>query len=126
MPLCHHCAKLYLPFISNGLASGGYQLASNLRALTVSANTCPLCSLFVNSVESVRVKGIRKGAIKIFTWSSNGQADPVGVSRVFVRVGDTVGRFVDVYIVDGMYAALQKQSIPCSTIPVTLRSSWCG
>jgi hypothetical protein len=103
MPICHHCAKLYLPLISSGLSSEGYQLASNLRGLMVSANTCPLCHLFLKSLENVRIKGIRNGIIKIFSWSSIAQGDPVGVSRVFVRVGDTVGRFVDVYIVDGMF-----------------------
>jgi hypothetical protein len=41
MPLCNHCAKLSLPLISSGLSSEDYQIASNLRGLTISASTCP-------------------------------------------------------------------------------------
>jgi len=103
MPLCANCERLYIPIVSSGQASEGFQLAPNIRALRLSAKTCQLCNLFCQSLESIKPKGIQNGVIQLFSWGSNSQGDPIGLSRMVVQVGDIVGRFVDVFTDPGRY-----------------------
>ena len=103
MPLCANCEKLQVPIVSSGQVSEGSELAPNIRALRLAAKTCQLCNLFCHSLENLKLKGLKNGAIKLFSWSSDLQGDPTGLSRMFVRVGDHVGRFVDVFTEPGKF-----------------------
>lgn len=105
MPLCANCERLYIPIVSSGQAFEGSELAPNIHALQLSAKTCQLCNLFCHSLESVKLKGIKNGALKLFSWGSDAQGDPIGLSRIFVRIGDHVGRFVDVFTEPGNHAS---------------------
>jgi|SRR6266536_2466881 len=102
MVLCNICEKLEFPIVSSGQSSEGVRLFATLQALTRSAKTCDLCNLFLSALADVRRKGIKKGAIQLHTWASNAQGNPIGMSRVFVKIGDVVGRFVDVFAEQGM------------------------
>lgn len=113
MPLCANCERLYIPMVSSGQAFEGSELAPNIHALQLSAKTCQLCNLFCHSLESVKLKGIKNGALKLFSWGSDAQGDPIGLSRIFVRIGDHVGRFVDVFTEPGKFLLLL--SVPFHT-----------
>ncbi|CZR61871.1 uncharacterized protein PAC_11768 [Phialocephala subalpina] len=51
------------------------------------------------------LKGLKNGTVRLHTWASDAQGDPMGTPRVFVRIGDTVGRFIDVFATQGSPAA---------------------
>ena len=102
MPLCYTCEKLQLPMVSSGLASAGVRLFPALQALKSSAKTCDLCNLSLSALSDVRVKGIKNGSIQLHTWASDATGDPTGTSRVFVKIGDTIGRFIDVFAERGI------------------------
>jgi hypothetical protein len=102
MVLCYNCEKLQFPIVASGQSSEGSRLSANLQSLKKSAKNCDLCNLFLTALASIRTKGIKNGVIKLHTWASTAQGDPIGMSRVFVKVGDTTGRFIDVFAEQGM------------------------
>ena len=112
MVLCYTCERLHLPVVPSGQSSQGVRLFSSLHALKTSAKTCNFCYLFLSALDNVRIKGIKNGAIKLHTWASDAQGDPVGTSRVFIKIGDTVGRFVDVYAEQGNLTIFARFSPP--------------
>ncbi|EOO00571.1 putative heterokaryon incompatibility protein [Phaeoacremonium minimum UCRPA7] len=97
MALCISCENIQLPIVTNGQAADGHELHRSVAKLTASARTCRLCALFLDAISGTRLKGIRHDAVRLFPWASDAAGDPVGLSRVFVRVGDKVGRFVNVH-----------------------------
>jgi hypothetical protein len=97
MVLCYTCERLGLPTVSSGQSLESVQLSSKLESLKRSAKTCELCNLFCFALADVRVKGIKNDAIRLHTWASGAQGDPVGISRVVIKIGDSVGRFIDVF-----------------------------
>lgn len=101
MALCHICEKLQLSIVSSGQSSEGVRLFATLQALKKSAKTCNLCNLFLSALSNVRIKGIKNGSIQLHTWASDAQGDPIGMSRVFVKIGNSVGRFIDVFAEQG-------------------------
>jgi hypothetical protein len=102
MVLCYTCERLEFPIVSSGQSLESVRLSSKLESLKSSAKTCELCNLFCSALADVRVKGIKNDAIRLHVWASGAQGDPVGMSRVFVKIGDSVGRFVDVFAEQGM------------------------
>jgi len=106
--LCQICEKLQFPIVSSGQSSEGVRLFASLQALKNSAKTCSLCSLFLSALATVRIKGIKNGTIHLHTWASDAQGDPIGMSRVFVKVGESVGRYVDVFAEEGKLLTCYK------------------
>ena len=97
MALCISCENIQLPIVTNGQAADGHELHRSVAKLTASARTCRPCALFLDAISGIRLKGIRHDAVRLFSWASVAAGDPVGLSRVFVRVGDKAGRFVNVH-----------------------------
>jgi hypothetical protein len=102
MVLCYVCEKLHFPIVSDGQSSESVRLFPTLRALKTSAKNCDLCNLFYSALADVRTKGIKNGTIQLHAWGSDAQGDPIGMSRVFVKIGDTIGRFIDVFAEQGI------------------------
>lgn len=100
--LCLTCENLVLPIVTSGQASKGVKLFASYRQLNTSAKTCPLCRLIYTSLQDVRLKGLKRNDIRLFSWASDALGDPIGMSRVFVRIGKEDGRFIDVFAAESM------------------------
>jgi hypothetical protein len=96
--------------MSTSRSSEGIPLRFNLKSLKKSANYCDLCNLFSVALADVSVQGIKHGSIQLYPWASDAEGDPIGMSRVFVKIGEVVGRFVDVSAEPGMFY-LRTESI---------------
>ena len=97
MVLCFICERLKFPIVTRGQSSEAVRFCSSFQSLQRSAKNCDLCHLFEHALSDIRMKGIKNNSISFHTWGSDVEGDPVGMSRVFVKVGETVGRFVDVF-----------------------------
>ncbi|KAH8892564.1 HET-domain-containing protein [Thozetella sp. PMI_491] len=97
MALCVACENLEFTIVTSGQTTEGQKLHRSVARLAASARTCRLCALFLDAISSIRLKGIRNDVVRLFSWASDAQGDPIGMSRVFLRVGDKVGRYVDVF-----------------------------
>jgi len=100
--LCLTCENLKLPIVTSGQASKGVKLFATYRQLSASAKTCSLCHLIYTSLQDVRLKGLKRNDIQLFSWASDALGDPIGMSRIFVRIGKEAGRFIDVYTAESM------------------------
>ena len=106
--LCVSCERINLPLVVLGQSSKGTQLFSSARGsrragslidqLSASAKTCSLCNLILETLQTtVRTKGMNFDTMHLFTWASPEEGDPVGISRIFLRLGKEVGKFIDVF-----------------------------
>ena len=100
--LCYSCESLVIPIVASGQTLTGVKFSPSLRGLSVSAKTCSLCHLVHTTLQDVRTKGIKNDAIQLFSWASDAQGDPIGMSRVVVMIGKDASRFIDVYATESM------------------------
>lgn len=100
--LCLTCENLDLPIVTSSQASKGFKLFASYRNLVASAKTCVLCHLIYISLQDFRLKGLKRTDIQLFSWASDALGDPIGMSRIFIRVGKESGRFIDVFAAESM------------------------
>ena len=112
--LCLACENLNLPIVTSGQASKGVKLFASYSQLSASAKSCSLCHLIFTSLQDIRLKGLKRNEIQLFSWGSDALGDPIGMSRIFVRIGKEAGRFIDIFAAESMLVKVfQTSSLQC-------------